>query len=116
MPTDTVFGKIIRGELPSEKVYEDERFLAFKDIAPKAPVHVLVAPKTGVTARLDDYLGRPAGAAELGEYFAVAMRVAREQLGLDDYRLVVNVGPGAGQIVFHTHIHILGGWNKPPEL
>ena len=116
MPSETVFGRIIRGELPSDKVYEDERFLAFRDIAPKAPVHVLVVPKTGVTGRLDEYLERASGAAELGELLSAAMRVARENLGLADYRLVVNVGPGAGQVVFHTHVHILAGWSKAPEL
>jgi histidine triad (HIT) family protein len=101
----TIFEKIIAREIPSSIVFEDDDFIAFKDIAPRAPVHVLCVPKK-VSSRLDEILSP----LELGSLFATANRVAKESLGLSDYRLVVNVGAGAGQIVFHTHVHIMGGW------
>lgn len=101
----TIFEKIIAREIPSSIVFENDDYIAFKDINPKAPVHVLVVPKR-VTARLDEITD----ALEIGTLFQTATRVARESLGLSDYRLAVNVGPDAGQIVFHTHVHVLGGW------
>jgi histidine triad (HIT) family protein len=103
----TIFEKIIAREIPSSIVFEDDLFIAFKDIAPRAPVHVLCVPKK-VSSRLDEIL-EP---LELGQLFATANKVAKESLGLNDYRLVVNVGAGAGQIVFHTHVHIMGGWSE----
>jgi histidine triad (HIT) family protein len=101
----TIFEKIIAREIPSSIVFENDQFIAFKDINPKAPVHVLCVPKK-VSSRLDEI----SDALEIGQLFATASQVARESLGLEDYRLVINVGAGAGQIVFHTHVHILGGW------
>jgi histidine triad (HIT) family protein len=101
----TIFEKIIKREIPSTIVFENTDYIAFKDINPKAPVHVLVVPKR-VTTRLDEI----ADALEIGRLFETAIQVATESLGLTDYRLAVNVGPGAGQIVFHTHVHVLGGW------
>ena len=106
----TLFERIIARELPSSVVYEDDEFIAFKDINPKAPVHALVVPKRA-TARLDEIGDAP----ELGRLFETATRVARGPLGLADYRLVVNVGAGAGQVVFHTHVHVLGGWAGAPD-
>ena len=107
-----IFQKIIDGEIPATKVYEDERFIAIEDIAPKAPVHLLVIPKT-LSTRLDEMLDAQ-GVGDVGVLFEAAIRVARAQ-GLEDYRLVVNVGPGAGQEVFHTHVHILAGWEQGRE-
>jgi histidine triad (HIT) family protein len=101
----TIFEKIIAREIPSVIVFENNQYIAFKDINPKAPVHVLVVPKK-VSSRLDEI----SDAHEMGELFLTASKVARESVGLHDYRLAVNVGEGAGQIVFHTHVHILGGW------
>ena len=101
----TIFEKIIAREIPSSIVFEDTDFIAFKDINPKAPVHVLCVPKR-VSSRLDEI----SNATDLGRLFQTSIHVARESLGLTDYRLAVNVGAGAGQIVFHTHVHILGGW------
>ncbi len=101
----TIFEKIISREIPSTIVFEDADYIAFKDINPKAPVHVLVVPKR-VTTRLDEI----ADALEIGRLFQAAIKVATESLSLTDYRLAVNVGAGAGQIVFHTHVHVLGGW------
>ncbi len=100
----TIFEKIIAREIPSSIVFENDAYIAFKDINPKAPVHVLVVPKK-VSSRLDEL-----SALEMGELFFTASLVATESLNLTDYRLAVNVGEGAGQIVFHTHVHILGGW------
>lgn len=108
-----IFQKIIDGEIPAERVYEDDKFIAFKDIAPKAPVHLLVVPKT-FSPRLDEMLDAQ-GAGDVGALLAAAVQTAREN-GLTDYRLVVNVGPGAGQEVFHTHVHIMAGWDRPAPL
>ncbi|KEF34146.1 MULTISPECIES: histidine triad nucleotide-binding protein [Deinococcus] len=107
-PAPTLFERIIARELPSDIVYEDERFIAIRDIAPKAPIHLLVIPKR-VTARLDE-LTDP---AEMGELWLTAVRVARQHAA--DFRLAVNCGAGAGQMVFHTHIHVLAGWDGAPE-
>jgi histidine triad (HIT) family protein len=103
--SDTVFGRIARGELPARIVYEDDRCLAFHDVDPKAPVHLLVIPRQPI-ARLSQ--AETGDEALLGHLLLVAARVARE-VGLADYRLVVNDGPGAGQTVFHLHLHVLGG-------
>lgn len=104
---DTVFGKIIRGELPSEKVYEDDDVLAFKDANPAAPVHILVIPKKHLVNLFDADEG---DAELLGKLMLTARKVAAEQgLGDDGFRLVVNNGAGVGQTVFHLHVHVLGG-------
>lgn len=105
MSEDTVFGRIARGELPARIVYEDDRCLAFHDVDPRAPVHLLVIPRRAI-ARLSQ--AEDGDEALLGHLLRVAGRVAREA-GLADYRLVVNDGPGAGQTVFHLHLHVLGG-------
>jgi len=104
--SDTIFGKIVRGEIPSEVLYEDEHCVAINDISPQAPVHVLVIPKRGIPRLVD------AGEDDrelLGHLLLAAGKVA-EQLGVSDaFRLVINNGPGAGQTVFHLHLHILAG-------
>jgi len=104
--SDTIFGKIIRKEIPAEIVYEDDLVLAFKDIVPQAPVHILVIPKKPLpqlsAAESEDH-------ALMGHLLLTAKRVA-EQAGLDNgYRLVINNGPDGGQTVYHLHLHILGG-------
>jgi len=102
----TLFGKVIRREIPADIVYEDELCLAFRDINPQAPTHVLLIPKQEI-----DKLSSADGAdqALLGHMMLVAAKVAR-QLGVGDaFRLVVNNGAEAGQSVFHLHLHILGG-------
>ncbi len=105
---ETIFSKIIRKEIPASVVYEDDQVLAFKDIAPKAPHHVLVIPKT-VYQSYDDFVQK-ASDAELAHFFKTVQKVAA-QLGLDQtgYRLVANHGAESGQEVFHFHMHILGG-------
>ena len=102
----TIFSKIIKREIPADIVYEDEHCLAFRDINPQAPTHVLLIPKKAI-ARLID--ATPEDEALLGHLVLAANNVAR-QLGVGDaFRLVINNGAEAGQSVFHLHLHILGG-------
>jgi len=103
--SDTLFARIARGEIPADVVYEDDRALAFRDIAPQAPTHVLVIPRKPI-ARLSE--AGDEDAELLGHLLGVARRVAKQE-GLSDFRLVVNDGAGAGQSVFHLHVHVLGG-------
>lgn len=107
MSEKTIFQRIIDREIPSNVVYEDDAYIAIRDIAPKAPIHVLVIPKK-LSTRLDEIEDE----AELGRLIATATRVARSLA--PDYRLVVNVGAGGGQVVFHTHVHVLAGWETAP--
>ncbi len=101
----TIFGKIIRREIPADIVYETDEILAFKDINPVAPTHVLVIPKREIP-RLSDV--GPDDAALMGSWLVGVAETAR-QLGLEDYRMVVNCGAGACQSVFHLHAHIIAG-------
>ena len=102
----TLFGKIIRRELPAEIVYEDEWCLAFRDINPQAPTHVLLVPKKEID-KLSS--ATPEDQSLLGHLLLAAGKVARK-LGVGDtFRLVVNNGAEAGQTVFHLHLHILAG-------
>ena len=105
---DNVFAKILRGELPCNKVYEDDHALAFHDIAPQAPVHVLVIPK-GAYVSLDDFSAH-ASTGEIGGFFAAVGTVARE-LGVVEagYRFLANNGADANQEVPHFHVHIFAG-------
>lgn len=105
---DNIFAKILRGEIPCKKVHEDEWALAFHDIAPQAPVHVLVIPK-GAYVSWDDFSAR-ASAEEIAGFVRAVGHVAREQ-GLVEpgYRLLANVGPNGGQEVPHLHVHLFGG-------
>ena len=102
---DCIFCKIAAGEIPSKKVYEDEQILAFYDIEPKAPVHVLVIPKTHIAGARDITADN---AAVVAHIFAVISKVTKE-LGLDSYRVVSNIGEQAGQSVHHLHFHVLSG-------
>jgi len=103
--TDTIFGKIARGEGNAEIVFEDDRALAFRDISPQAPSHLLVIPRQPI-ARLSE--AADADEALLGHLLLVARKVAAQE-GLSDFRVVVNDGAGAGQSVFHLHLHVIGG-------
>jgi histidine triad (HIT) family protein len=102
---ETIFGRILRGEIPCDQVYADDLCLAFRDVAPQAPVHVLVIPREPI-ARLD--AAGEGQAALLGHLLLVAARVARQE-GLQGFRTVINSGSEAGQTVFHLHVHVLGG-------
>lgn len=102
---ETIFSKIINQEIPCEKVYEDSLCLAFRDIQPQAPIHILVIPKKPIPslreAKEDD-------SALLGHLLLMSAQIAKKQ-GLENWRTVINTGQDAGQTVFHLHIHILGG-------
>ncbi len=106
MPDEkTIFERIIDREIPADIVFEDDDCLAFRDINPQAPVHVLVIPKRKIVSLADI---EDADAPLIGRLFVVATRVA-EQLGLEDgFRTVINTGPDGGQEVPHLHIHLLG--------
>lgn len=102
-----VFCKIVAGQIPSHKVYEDDQILAFEDINPQAPVHVLVIPKEHIPT-LDDVSEHQA--ALLGKMMLVGAQVARDKgVALSGYRAIVNCRESAGQVVFHLHLHIMGG-------
>lgn len=110
----TIFGKIIRREIPADIVYEDDHCLAFKDINPQAPVHILIVPKKEI-ARLAD--AGPQDQALLGHLMLAAAKVAR-QFGVDEaFRVLISNGTEAGQTVFHLHLHVLGGrrFHERPE-
>ncbi|WP_334131441.1 histidine triad nucleotide-binding protein [Silanimonas lenta] len=105
--SETIFSKIIRREIPADIVYEDEHVLAFRDIAPKAPVHVLFIPRTPI-ATLDD--AGPEHAELLGRLMLAAAAYARAQgFAEDGYRVVMNCNRDGGQTVFHIHLHLLAG-------
>jgi histidine triad (HIT) family protein len=104
--SNCLFCRILRGEIPAKKVYEDDHVFAFEDINPKAPTHVLVIPKKHFAglkeAQADD-------ADVIGRCHLAAAEIARQRNIEQGYRTVINVGPGAGQSVFHLHVHLLGG-------
>jgi|SRR5437667_1846359 len=103
---DCIFCRIVKGEIPSKKVYEDEHTYAFEDLDPKAPTHVLIVSKKHIRglkeAEEDD-------AEVVGRCHLTAAKIAKERGIEDGYRTVLNVGPGSGQSVFHMHVHLLGG-------
>lgn len=104
--SDCIFCKIIRGEIPSRKVYEDDRLFAFHDIQPVAPVHFLIIPKLHLPSLAE---AGPEHAAVLGSMLAVAGRLAREQGASDGFRTIINTGRVGRQEVYHLHMHVLGG-------
>lgn len=104
--SDCLFCKVIAGQIPSKKVYEDERVFAFEDIQPQAPTHVLIIPKQHIVGLKE---AKPEDAEILGYCQLVAAKIARERGVEDGYRTVYNVGPRAGQSVFHIHLHLVGG-------
>ncbi len=107
---DCVFCKVISGELPGKFVYKDREIVVFADIAPRAPVHLLVVPRKHIssTREVED-----ADQMLLGKLFLIVKRVA-EEAGISElgYKLIVNNGAASGQLVDHLHIHILGGWRE----
>ena len=112
---NNIFAKILRGELPCKKVYEDDHALAFHDINPLAPVHILVIPK-GAYVSWDDFTDR-ASDEELAGFVRAVGKVARDQqLVVQGYRLLANTGKRAGQEVPHLHVHIFGGQPLGPML
>jgi histidine triad (HIT) family protein len=107
MADNCIFCKIIRGEIPAAKLFEDDELLAFRDINPAAPVHFLVIPKKHIS-------GPAAVIAEdeqlIGKMLRIGSEIAKKE-GIEDFRVVFNNGTQAGQTVFHIHLHILGGRN-----
>jgi histidine triad (HIT) family protein len=109
--SDCLFCKIVRGEIPCRKVYEDDEVLAFHDINPVAPVHFMLVPKLHLDSLVE------AGDAHtdlFGKMLLLAPRLAKEQGLSNGFRIVINTGKGGGQEVFHLHIHVIGGGNIPP--
>jgi len=106
---DCIFCKIVRGEIPSRKVYEDDEIFAFHDINPAAPVHFMIIPKKHIASLAD---AQDEDRDVLGRIMVMAGRLAREQGSTDGFRTVVNTGRVGRQDVYHLHVHILGG-DKP---
>lgn len=111
--SDCLFCRIAAGDIGSDRVFEDDEIVAFSDINPQAPTHVLLIPRRHISSALE--LGEPDGPL-LGKLFATAARIAREAGIVDGHRIVTNVGRGAGQSVDHLHFHLLGGrsFSWPP--
>lgn len=107
MSDETIFGKILKGEIPSEKVYADEEFYAFRDVNPVAPTHILVIPRKPIPKISD---ATEEDADMLGRMLLVANKIAEsEGLSENGFRYVINSGVDGGQSVYHLHLHILGG-------
>ena len=113
MSQDTIFGKIVRGEVETDILYQDELVTAFRDVSPQAPTHILIVPNKAIPTAADV---EEEDEAALGRLFTVARRLA-EQMGLENgYRLIVNCREHGHQEVFHLHMHLLGGKHLGPLL
>ena len=107
MSEDTIFSKIVRGEAPADIVYRDDRVTAFRDIQPQAPTHILIIPNKAIPT-VNDVTAEDE--ALLGHLFVVAAKLAEEEgIAEDGYRLIINCNRDGGQLVFHLHMHLLGG-------
>jgi diadenosine tetraphosphate (Ap4A) HIT family hydrolase len=112
---NNIFARILRGEIPCKKVYEDDHVLAFHDINPLAPVHVLVIPK-GAYIAIDDF-GAKASPDEINAFYAAVSKITADlDLSADGFRVIANCGLNGGQEVPHFHLHILGGKKLGPML
>jgi len=107
--TDCIFCKIVKGEVPSNKVYEDDEILAFHDVNPSAPVHILIVPKKHIKNLSNT---KPSDSKTLGKIQVVSKNVAKKMGVENSYRLATASGYDAGQRVFHIHYHLTGGWKK----
>jgi len=105
--SDTIFAKIIAGEIPADKIYEDDHCIAINDINPQAPVHVLIIPKKAI-AKLSD--SGESDQALLGHLLLVAAKLAKQLDVEDGFRTVINNGANGGQTVFHLHLHLIAGY------
>jgi histidine triad (HIT) family protein len=101
-----IFCKIVRGEIPAKKIYDDAEVMAFHDIRPQAPVHLLIVPKVHIATL---YEAEAAHQSALGKMLAIAGRLAREAGAADGFRTIINNGRVAHQEVYHVHMHVLGG-------
>jgi histidine triad (HIT) family protein len=105
--SDTLFGKIVAGDIPADIVYEDDDVLAFRDVAPQAPTHILVIPRRPIPT-LNDL--EPGDAELVGKLFLAAKKIAAaEGIAQAGYRTVINCNAAAGQTIYHLHLHLLGG-------
>lgn len=111
--SECIFCKIVKGEIPSRKAYEDDDILAFHDIHPAAAVHVLIIPKRHIPTLAD---AGPGDEAVLGKIMALTGRIAREQGSPEGYRTIVNTGRVGGQDVYHLHVHVIGGPRPLPRM
>lgn len=108
---DCIFCKIVDKELPSRIIYEDNKFIAFKDVNPKAPVHLLIIPKKHIPS-VNHIKSRDVGL--IGEIILIAQKIAKKEgVSKSGYRLIFNIGKNAGQTVDHLHLHLLGGKKLP---
>ncbi len=109
--SDCIFCRIVSGSIPADRVAESSSVLAFRDINPVAPTHVLLIPKQHIADSVAEV--RSEHGPFLAEMFALAAEIAADE-GLDEgWKVVTNVGPAAGQTVFHAHFHLIGGWTRP---
>lgn len=107
---DCIFCKIIKGEIPSNRVYEDDQVVAFHDINPKAPVHILIVPKTHLKSLIEV---KDSDRKLLGDIMLSVQKIAEKlEIAESGYKVVINNGEGAGQLVFHLHLHLLSGWSR----
>ncbi|ORM75519.1 purine nucleoside phosphoramidase [Pantoea eucrina] len=114
MAEETIFSKIIRREIPADIIYQDELVTAFRDIAPKAPTHVLIIPNVLIPTTNDV---KPAHEHALGRMITVAAKIARDEgIAEDGYRLIMNCNRHGGQEVYHIHMHLVGGEPLGPML
>jgi len=105
--SDTIFGKIANGEVPADLVYEDDDVVAFRDLSPQAPTHLLVIPRKPIRSLNE---AEPDDAELLGQLLLTAAKVAKQEGIADDgYRTVINCNAGGGQTVYHLHLHVIGG-------
>ncbi|OQY48827.1 MAG: histidine triad nucleotide-binding protein [Anaerolineaceae bacterium 4572_78] len=114
MAKDTIFSKIIHGEIPADIIYQDEQTTAFRDIHPQAPTHILIVPNNVIPTVND---ATPENEQILGHLFVVAAKIAKQEgIAESGYRLIVNCNKDGGQEVFHLHVHLLGGRRLGPML
>ena len=112
MLKETIFSQILNGEIPCDEVYSDDQCLAFRDVQPQAPIHILIIPRK----RIENLLAaEEADTKLLGHLLFIGANIAKKE-GLENWRTVINTGAEAGQTVFHLHVHIMGGrsFNWPP--
>ena len=101
-----IFCKIVAGQIPSQKIYEDEELLAFRDIRPAAPVHLLIIPKQHIVSLVEAKVEHE---RLLGRMLTLAPRLAQQEGAANGFRTVINTGPDGGQEVYHLHVHVMGG-------
>ena len=105
MPEETIFHHILSGKIPCDEVYSDEHCLAFRDIQPQAPIHIILIPRIAIKSM---YEVKVKDTEILGHLLLVSAKIARDE-GLESWRTIINTGSEAGQTVFHLHLHIIGG-------